>query len=153
MTELWREFRTVSIVGVLTTGVAGAFPISALDFKADGSHSSCEASAAFIELTIEEEIAALKAAKSAWQSETSALERMRVRLPLGELPEEEIGAPLDLPDATRFALTASDPVDYPFPAAASSQAASSPARLLAEPEARLAPTFSREDLLDLTERE
>lgn len=152
MTQLWREVRTVLIAGVMTAGIVGAFPISALDFKAEKVSASRPASAAFIELTIEEEIAALKAAKSAWQSEASALERMRVRLPLGELPEEEIGAPLEFSPATQAFLPALEPVAYPLPTAALSQAANAPVRLLAEPEGRQAPMFSREELLDLTER-
>lgn len=152
MTELWREFRTVSIVGVLTVGVIGAFPIPALDFRAAEVGASREASAAFIELTVEEELAALKAAKSAWQADASALERMRVRLPLGELPEEDVGSPLEFSSPTCAFLPAFEPVAYPLPTTALSQAAAAPTRLLAEPETHPAPTFSRADLLDLTER-
>lgn len=152
MSGIWREFRSIAIVGVLTAGVALAFPLSALDFKAAKVASSREASAAFIDLTVEEELAALKAAKTAWQAETSALERMRVRLPLGELPEDEIGAPLELASESGAFRAELRPVAYPWPAAVTSQAAPAPVRFRAEPEAVREPTFSRADLLDLTER-
>lgn len=149
MTELWREFRTVSIVGVMTAGVIVAFPLSALDFKAKVAPSSVESSAAFIELTIDEEVLALKAAKSAWQSESSAMQRMRVRLPIGELPEEEVGVPLELSDANRFFLAEPTPLAYPLPTSVRSQAAASPMRLIAEPDDPPMPTFSRSELLNL----
>ena len=145
----WRELRTVSVVAALTAGVVAAFPLSALDFKARPVAASREASAAFVSLSADEETMALKAARSAWQSEASATQRMRVRLPLGELPEEEAVAPLDLSAEQSFVRVRLPQTDYPLPAAVPSMAAEPPQRLAPEPEVPAAPPFSRNDLLDL----
>lgn len=147
MIGFWRELRAVLLVGALTAGVVGAFPFSALDFEARHVPVSRDASAAFIVLTDEEESLALKVAKSAWQSEASATQRMRVRLPLGELPEEEPSSPLEF-HSDVFAVPEATPVAYPFPPGVPSQAAEVPRRLSPEPESVPAPAFSRDDLLN-----
>lgn len=148
MTSLGREIRAVAIVSAMIVGVVLSFPVSELNFKARSVPSTHAASAAFIVLTAEEEAMALKAAKSAWQSEATATQRMRARLPLGELPEEEVGTVLEF--ETR-AIDGSCPfkiLEYPRPAALPSRAQAPMRRLDPEPEVQPPPAFSRENLLN-----
>ena len=152
MTALWRELRSVLTVGAITGGVVLAFPLSALDFKARPVPSEAEATAAFVHLTAEEEEQVLKAAKTTWQEESSAMQRMRVRLPLGDLPEEEPTQALDLTRLTPSADAQLEPLPYRLPGYSPSAAAAVPTRLPPEPEARPVPAFSRGELLNLTER-
>lgn len=149
MTTLKYELRSLTTVGLLSAGIALAFPISAINFEVERKPISSPAVAAFVNLTLEQEMVALKAAKSAWQSDASARERMRVRLPLGELPEEEQASPLGANEILFPDGRSAGPVAYPLPAYAPSFAAPAPARLPTEASSPVAPTFSREELLKL----
>lgn len=91
MTAWGRDIRAVSMVSVLTASIVLAFPKSALRFKANKVCAHQEASAAFVTLSADEEAAALSAAKTAWQSDAISSRRMRVRLQIGDLPEEPEG--------------------------------------------------------------
>lgn len=147
MTPLWRELRSILTVGSLTAGVALAFPLSALDFKPRTVPAEAEASAAFVHLTPEEEDLILLAAKATWQDETSAMQRMRVRWSLGDLPEEE--SPRLLEVSVRQPIAEPEPIAYVPRGFSPSSAAPAPAHLAAEPETKPAPAFSRQELLDL----
>lgn len=149
MTPLKYEFRSLMSVGVLTAGIALAFPLSAIRFEAERKPISSSAVASFVNLTLEQEVAALKAAKSAWQSDASARERMRVRLPLGELPEEEQALSLGANEILFPDGRAAAPLAYPLPAYAPSFAAPAPKRLPTEAPSTVVPAFSREELLRL----
>ena len=149
MTALWRELRSVLMVGALSAGVVSAFPMASLDFKARMVPAESEASASFVSLTAEEEEQVLRAAKTAWQDDSSAMQRMRARLPLGDLPEEDAPPPLDLGASQRQTQVLMEPMPYPLPAYRPSSAAKAPVRLAPEPEPEPAPAFSRAELLDL----
>ena len=149
MTALWRELRSVLAVGTLTAGVVAAFPISALDFKARSVPVDFEASAAFVRLTAEEEDSVLKAAKTTWQDESSAMQRMRVRLPLGDLPEEDMSRTPDPAAPVGLSSPSPEPIPYRLPAYRPSSAAQPASRLAPEPEVRPLPAFSRDELLQL----
>lgn len=143
------EIRSLTSVGILSLGIALAFPLSALRFEPNRKDLPHLGSAAFVTLSLEQEAAALKAAKSAWQSDSSAMERMRVRLPLGELPEEENASPLGADEVLFVGSGESSPVAYPLPAYAPSFAAPAPAKLPAPPKSVITPAFSREEMLGL----
>lgn len=141
--------RSVLTVGALTAGVALAFPISALDFKVRTVVADVEASAAFVHLTADEEDLVLRSAKTAWQDETSAMQRMRVRLPLGDLPEEDAARTLEMAIPVGLSPIPPDPIPYSFPAYLPSAAAQPATRLGSGQEAQPASTFSRRELLEL----
>lgn len=144
------EIRSLASVGVVTLGIALAFPSAAFNFAASRKPMPHLGSAAFVTLTFEQEEAAMKAAKSAWRLDSSSMECMRVRLPLGELPEEETGSPLGAGEVLFIGEKRSSPVAYPLPAYAPSFAAREPDKLPSEERKISAPVvFSREELLGL----
>lgn len=146
MTRWWRDLRAVLTVGVLLVAILAAFPYPALKFSARTVPMTRAASAAFVSLSDEEAEAALRSARTAWQSETTAMQRMRVRLPLGELLEEDTGVQIEIDFGDRSALDGALPVGYQPPAFAPSSAAR-----VVEPSAvkdgQLDRAFSREHLL------
>ena len=148
MKDLRRELKSAILVLGITVAIGFAFPFSAIGFHPQPSRPSPSASAAFVVLTAEERIAALKAAKTAWQSEAPEKLGPRLRLPLGELPEEEqdtlIRACELLPDPV-----ACEPVASRLPPWEPSRQAARPARLQPEADLPPPPAFSRDELLDL----
>lgn len=150
MTVLWRELRSVLTVGALSAGVILSFPLAAFDFKARPVSAEPAASAAFVTLSTEEEELLLASAKATWQDESSAMQRMRVRLPLGELPEEDVTRSFDIGPLPTLSASAPDPIAYPLPAYRPTSAAGAPSRLAAEAaESGRQPAFSKDDLLKL----
>lgn len=145
MTRWWRDVRAVMTVAVLLAAILSAFPYSSLKFSARTVPTIRPASAAFVTLSDEAAETAFHAAKTAWQSETSAMQRMRVRLPLGELPEDD-DTPLELSFGDRSALDGAKPLAYPKPAYAPSSAAKPPAPF--PPDAPPVP-FSKNELLGI----
>lgn len=147
MMPLKYEIRSLTSVGLLSLGILLAFPLSALRFNASRDELPHLGSAAFVTLTYEQEAAALKAAKSAWQADSSAMERMRVSLPLGELPEEENASPLGANEVLFIHEREMSAVAYPLPAYAPSFAAPEPDKLPPEKIEAVEPTFTRKELL------
>lgn len=144
-----RDVRSFLIVCITAGSIVAIFPYSALTFKGRNGASSLSASAAYVELSPEEESAALSAARTAWQSDNVSARRLRVRLPLGELPEE--------PEGPFFGMNADGVRDRgePMPVAYT-HALYVPLPMTEDmphsyevEEAQKSPAFSREDLLNL----
>lgn len=148
MTSLWRESRMLLTVGLLVAVLALIFPYGALTFRGK-DHPPARSSAAYVVLSDEEAEAALHAAKSAWQTEDAAQRRLRVRMPLGELPEEGDLEVLNLDSSAAYSLSEPKPVVYGIPAYRPSLAAERDRSELPKAPLLSAPKFSREDLLQL----
>lgn len=148
MRDWRREIKSAIIVLVLTGAIVLALPFSAIAFRPKPQRKMPSSSAAFVVLTAEERVAALKAAKTAWQSDESEKQGLRLRLPLGELPEEEqdtlIRACELLPERV-----ACEPVASRLPPWEPSRKASAPVRFQSEADETPPPAFSREELLRL----
>lgn len=150
MKSLKYEFRSLMTVGVLAGVIGLSFPMPVMSFSAHRERKSDEASLVFVHLTQEEESSVLLSAKSAWQSERGIMERMRIRLPLGELPEEQSGFVFES-DSQGYVLRENpiDPVAYPLPAFVPSSAAERIPALESEVPSKPMPTFSHEELLNI----
>lgn len=141
------ELYSTAIVLVLAAAILLAMPFSAFSFRprcipATGE----EASASFVVLTAEERAAALKSARTAWQSEASETSAAHIHLPLTELPEEEQGALLT-DDDLHCEEVPHRPVAMHLPTWQPSFKAPAPIRLEPEKDQPSSPTFSREEML------
>lgn len=130
----------------LPVAVVISFPYSAVGFKAANYQSPGEPAAKLISLTAEQEISAVRKAKSIWRGELSAAERARTWLTLGELPEDDEGPIID----SQFSPPPS-PVMMSFqpPPLMPSRAAAAVLKMAAEPPATAKMAFPREELLEL----
>lgn len=149
MKALKYEIRSLVSVGILVGGISLAFPISSLAFRAEKVPIAREASAAFVILTPEKQSAALRAARTAWQNDATATERMRVRFSLGELPEEQNSVVYDPAERAFEEVNRIQPLAYTIPPFGTDAVAASPERITCAAERKKAPEFSREELLDL----
>ena len=148
MKSLQQEILTSVSVLAFPAAIVLSFPSEAVSFRAKPVSPDCAASAAFVTLSPEQERAALAAAKTAWQSDAATRQRQRIRLPLGELPEDAPGPLLDIGAGLR-------PVDVPEPFGyrplgwEPSLRSASPARIPSERPSGPVPAFSREELLKM----
>lgn len=145
----WRhEFASTALVLSLPLAICAAFPFESIGFKATVVASESKASAAFVTLSKDEEDAALQAAKTSWQFNVPAGQRMRMRLPLGGLPDEQDGLRLDVKtDVIKPRSIA--PIGYSAPAWEPSMRAEGPVGIQRGPSPEAKPAFSREELLKL----
>ena len=78
------------------------------------------------------------------------MQRMRVRLPLGELPEEDVTRSFNIGPLPTLSAPVPDPIAYPFPAYRPTSAAGAPSRLVPEAaESGRQPAFTKDDMLKL----
>jgi hypothetical protein len=133
----------------LPMAVVLIFPYGAVSFKASQAPLQSQAFAAFVTLSDEDEQHAIAAVKAAWQGDAVGLRRIRAELSVGELPEEEPGAimevsPLSL-EAPQNDIAVQVPVFPPSLRAA-------PPEKIAPPPATIpiaSETFSRTELLKI----
>lgn len=149
MTAFARDLRSFLIVCVLTGTVAASFPYSALTFKGRPTTGKVESSAAYVVLTAEGESSALIAAKTSWQSDAVTARRLRVMLPLGELPEDAEGPFFEMNDVSAGELKDILPLEYTRTVYKPTSVRQDGKDRRTIEETRIAPTFSREDLLNL----
>lgn len=144
MRSVRHELASVAVALALPVAVAVSFPYGAVGFGA----APCPpkpACMAFVVLSAAEERAALRAAKTSWQVSASGERRMRVRLPLGDLPEEKLGPSVAFGDmAPRPELPV---VRYDVSPWVPSCAAGAAAEMAPSAPVRKEPVFSREELL------
>lgn len=140
----------VSLLTVLSVPVAIAFvfPYDAVHFKPQRGLDSCESLAAFVSLTEDEQLTAMRSAKTAWQVDSDGVRRLRVDLSLGELPDDAAATFLDVgvvPSRSPASLVEYAPPAYPRTLAAP------PAARLAKDEAAPVPQppFPKSELLKL----
>lgn len=148
MTSCWRELRLLMTVAFVIVGLALMFPYGALSFRGK-DYPAARSSAAYVVLSADESEAALHAAKSAWQTEDAAQRRLRVRMPLGELPEESELEVLTLDSSAAYSFSEVKSVVYGAPAFQPSLAAERDSRELQKAPMTMKPAFSRDDLLQL----
>ncbi|MCR5753105.1 MAG: hypothetical protein K6G91_14220 [Kiritimatiellae bacterium] len=148
MRSLRHELFSTCAVLALPTAILLAFPRSAIEFKGMEAPSPGPASVAFVALSEDERAALLGAARTAWQTDAPIGQRMRTRLPLGELPEESEGPLLDVGLARRRP-EGPEPVSYRPSPWCPSLRAPPPVRVEGKAEEKAPPAFSREDLLSI----
>lgn len=147
MRSFRHELFSSAAVLALPAAIVATFPREAIDFKAGAAPAARPARVAFVTLSPDEEAALLGSARTAWQAGSSVGQRMRMRLPLGELPDEPEGPLLDMGIATR--PEEPEPVSYRLPPWMPSLAAPPPVRADGGGEEKPQPAFPREELLKL----
>lgn len=146
MKSLRSELVRTLVVLSAPLGSLAVFPYAAVGFKANSERRDGMPYVAFVCLTAEEEDAAMRTAKSAWQMEADASRREQAWLPLGELPEEAPG-PI-LPQTGLRTPVVWPHLPYPAPAWKPTAAAPAPVRIAPEPQPER-PAFPRKDLLEI----
>lgn len=148
MISIRSEILRVFLSAVTIAVTAAIFPYASIGFRAAAPEPVARPQFAFVALSADEEEAALRAAKSTWQTEPSADGRAQTRLALGELPEDPVEPVLEIgiqPPAGGD-LT---PIAYPIPPWRPSVGAAATEKMKpAQPEQRPA-AFPREDLLKI----
>ena len=148
MRSLRHELFSTTVVLALPVAIVLAFPRSAINFRANGMPLATPAPVAFVTLSEEESAAFLGSARTAWQADASTGQRMRMRLPLGELPDETVGPLLDVGLATRH-RDELEPVAYRPPPWRPSLAAPPPVRIGPVAEDKTPLPFPRDELLSI----
>ena len=150
MTGIAAELMRAAPVLAAVVAVTAIFPRRAVGFVASGPRPA-EPSAAFVELTEDEEDEAVKAAKTAWLASGGRRGRGAGVLSLGALPETEsgpiLGGELLLPPAKE-----PRPVEWGKSAWRPSAAAPAPQPIPSDARARPEPAFSRAELLSIENR-
>ena len=143
-----KELYLLFLVAAFPLPIAAVFPFEAIGFSPAERQEARRASCAFVTLGVDEEAAALAAARSAWRSDVGSARRLRVDMAIGELPEDRM--PPVMPDAPAFRPAVGDPVAYGGMPLPPSVAAPPPVRIPAEaPVVRSAEAFPREELLKI----
>ena len=148
MRSLRHELVSAALVMSLPLALCLAFPFEAIGFRATPAATATRASFAFVTLSEEEEQAALQAAKTSWQFNVPAGQRMRMRLPLGGLPDEQVGLRLDVM-SEGLTQSPTAPLGYPAPPWEPSARAKEPVKIQRAPSSDATPAFTREELLKL----
>lgn len=150
MKSLRGDLVSLASVFALAAAVAAAFPFEAVGFRARRPPQPGRAGAAFVHLRADEEAAALRAAKNAWNAEAVGVRRLRAELFFGELPE--VPSEPALPVEIRTGLSMPPPVSPGRTAYPPSLAAPPPASIKPEKggETKDAkPAFPRSELLKM----
>lgn len=148
MRSLSRELMSVLTVVALSVAVVLVFPFDAVGFRPQRAPVSQSASAAFVSMTAEEQVAAMRSARTAWQVDSVGVRRLRADLSVGELPEDPSTSSLKV--GLKPVRVGLQPVGYglqAYPCTQAAPAAAPIAKPKDEPETR--PAFSREELLKL----
>jgi hypothetical protein len=117
------DYSSVIAVVAMVLAIASSFPFEAFSFKA-ANFPAREAGAAFVELTHEEEAAALKAARTSWQVDHLDEQWQRVDCHTGDLPADPISAVVNVESRLRHSF--SKPESFPLPPYRPSMAAPRP---------------------------
>ena len=144
MKRLRSELASAAAVFSLPAAILASVPFDAIAFRAE-TKAARPPSAAFVSLSAEEEAAALRAAKTSWNSEAEGVRRMRAELRFGELPECASEPALGIAD--RMRRPQQQPQSSWPPPYLPSQAAPAPAKIAPEKESERSPVFAREELL------
>ncbi len=146
-----REIINLILVALLPSLLVCAFPLESLQFQASKNNYEPSVYVAFIELSGDGEANALRQARTSWQMKKGTKKDWRVRLRLEDLPEGEY-------QISQFVLanptSATQYMYYDFPPYSPSYKSALPRILRGTDSKTLTlPTFSREELLKLNERE
>lgn len=146
MRSIGRELPPFLAVLAITAAILSVLPYKAAWFRA-GRRPTPTPAAAFVTLSPEEEMAAMRAAKTSWQGDADSSLRMRADLSFGELPAAKEDSVLDVGERTRPAVFRG--VGWAPPPFLPSRAAP-PLRQLPPQEAQGEnPAFTRDELLSL----
>lgn len=148
MKGIRHELATLATVLAVPAALALVFPYGAIGFRPASRAEASRSSAAFVEMTMEEQEAAMRAAKTSWQVDSGNARRLRADLSVGVLPEDV--SPISL-DAVIGPSRSAVPVVPYGPEAHPRSLAAPAARRIAndvKPEAA-PPAFPKEDLLKL----
>lgn len=130
----------------LPLAIVSVFPFGAIGYRVtEPSADQDRPYTAIVTLSPEQEEAAMRSARSAWQFDARADRQHRVRLPLGELPDDSDGGLIEVrtPDPEGLPLPRSD---YQAPPWLPSCRAAAPVKIARKPEPET-PAFSRDELL------
>ena len=150
MKRLRLDLMSLASIAALAAAVAVAFPFEAVGFRARRPPQTGRAGAAFVHLRADEEAAALRAAKNAWNAEAGGVRRLRAELFFGELPEAR--SEPALPVESRTGMSMPPPVSpgrtaYPPSLAAPPPAAIKPEK--GDEAGDAGPAFPKSELLKM----
>ena len=148
MKNMRQEISTLATVLAVPAALALVFPYGAIGFRPASRTEAFRSSAAFVEMTMEEQKEAMRAAKTSWQVDSGNARRLRADLSVGVLPEDVSPISLDAvigPSRSAVSVVPYGPEAHPL-----SLAAPAARRIAndAKPKAA-APAFPKEDLLKL----
>lgn len=146
MRSVRSELLGLSVIAAMPVAIMLVFPYSAVGFKARTPPPHA-ASVAFVELDESAEAEALNSARTLWRMESSASRRLRARLPLAGLPDDEPGIKLQLPVVD--SSTAPQGPAYRAGAWCPSTAVRRLVQLPASPVKPRTPAFPRSEMLEL----
>lgn len=149
MRTLRREILSATFTLAIPAALVLVFPLAeVIRFQPRLDSDACRASAAFVTLPYEMEVAAVRTAKTVWKLDSVGDRHLRELMSFAELPQEPI-KPLLSPEEIQPVVQESVPVRYVPSAWAPSLRAPSPVKFAAEPDPPPSPVFSREELLKL----
>ena len=141
------EIFSFALVASVPVALAFAFPYEAIGFRAAARGGAPSAVCALVSLDAEEERAALAAARTAWQVDSTGVRGLRTDLSSGDLPPMPV-RPV-VPVRLARSLSNAD-VGYAPNALPPTVGAPPPAGIVADAEPSAAkPAFSKEELLKI----
>lgn len=142
------EFASVLTVLSVPAALSFVFPFGAIGFRPASRPAPSGASAAFVAMSDEEQVQAMRSAKTSWQVNASGERMLRADLSVGELPEDPSLSSLEIVSGpTRSPRSV---VDSPLAAYPRSLAAPAVKRIPREAEAESRPpAFPKSELLKI----
>lgn len=142
------ELSSVLTVLSVPAALSFVFPFGAIGFRPASRPAPSGASAAFVAMSDEEQVQAMRSAKTSWQVNASGERMLRADLSVGELPEDPSLSSLEIVSGpTRSPRSV---VDSPLAAYPRSLAAPAVKRIPREAEAESRPpAFPKSELLKI----
>lgn len=144
--RLRHEIISLVLLLVIPVSILLAFPYEAIGFRAAPPRGARSPSCAFISLTADQERAALKVARSAWQVDAKGVKGLRLELSSGDLPSTPIARvlPVRAPQEAIRRTVGFAPNLLP-----PSTGAAAPVKLMSDKELPRGPVFPRAELLEI----
>lgn len=147
MRGLGRELMSLGAVLAIPVGIAFVLPYEAFQFRAAARSEGRQSSVAFVRLSSEAEMRAMRVAKTSWQGDGESVRNRRADIYFAELPEEDF--PSVMPVRERSHEAESDVVGCGRTPFLPSLRAAPPARIAPDDKPEDQPAFSREELLKI----
>lgn len=116
MKGIRQELSSMLTVLAVPISLAFVFPYGSLNRTSAGRHDAGGASSAFVELTPHLQELALRAAKTSWQADSVESRRWHADLYVGDLPDDQAAAPIELaiaPARSAVRLVGYEPEPHP----------------------------------------
>lgn len=146
--HLRHDLISFALVAVVPVALACVFPYEAIGFRATESARGQSFSCAFVSLDVDEERAALAAARTAWQVDSAGVRGMRTDLSSSDLPPVPTRPVISVRAGRAISVAGAAYVPNALPPTV---AAPPPDKITAGTPSisEEAPTFSREELLKI----